>query len=316
MCKRSRNKRFRSGPSFATFIGALALILTSGSLSADWFGKDTPGERFRKAMKTREQMCASRKLVAGDTSCDILKLKPADPLETPEGRHAHSIRLPHQPATSVFVKGMTSEQYFSALCDRQAGEFILRTVKDVSGVMQMRPRQRATDYMMQHLYAMEDPFGSATEGDAAYSKLALVRPSRYRLIERQQGAQGAAIKVLKIIGEKPNYQKDSFEVLHEREGIEQSTRYGFTWRGLDVPNGREYGIAGSELIVIDTASGEVLAVRRGFMRTGGARNSFTGIWWFAGEICPKPTGRAEYYTYIFLTSVLKPVTPVGEANVK
>ena len=78
MRKRSRNKPFGSGSCLVIVLNALVLVLTSDALSAAWFAKETPGERFRKAMKTREQMCASRKLVAGDTSCDILKLTPAD----------------------------------------------------------------------------------------------------------------------------------------------------------------------------------------------------------------------------------------------
>ncbi|MGZ5095779.1 MAG: hypothetical protein ACXWCH_32085, partial [Burkholderiales bacterium] len=262
--KRSRNKRFRTAPPFATLASGLVLIFTIGPLSAAWFEKDTPGERFRKAMKTREQMCASRKLVVGDTSCDILKLKPADPLETPEGRYAHSIRLPHQTATNVFVKGMTSEQYFSILCARQAGEFISSVVKDVGGVVQMRPRERPTHYMLQHLYALEDPFGSVTEGDAGSSKHGLLRPSRYRFVDRPLDSYANTKEFIRLVGMNPDIEGDSFKDIREEKLAGAMAAYGFTWRGLDIPNGREHGIVGSELIVLNIGTGEVLAVRRGF----------------------------------------------------
>src|SRR4051794_36982068 len=65
MRKRSRNRPFGCGSCLVIVLNALMLVLTSDALSAAWFPKETPGERFRKAMKTREQMCASRKLVAG-----------------------------------------------------------------------------------------------------------------------------------------------------------------------------------------------------------------------------------------------------------
>jgi hypothetical protein len=84
---------------------------------------------------------------------------------------------------------------------------------------------------------------------------------------------------------------------------------------MKLPRARELGIAGSELIILDLQSGEVvalrrgfidLALRRGFIRTGDVGNSFTGVWWLGGHICPMPSGRPEYYSYAFLTKVLQP----------
>lgn len=46
------------------------------------------------------------------------------------------------------------------------------------------------------------------------------------------------------------------------------SRYGYTWRGIRRPHDRELGIVGGELIVMDMLSNEVLAVRRGFIRSG------------------------------------------------
>lgn len=83
------------------------------------------------------------------------------------------------------------------------------------------------------------------------------------------------------------------------------SKYGVTWRGISRPHDRELGIAGSELIVLNLETNEILAVRRGYKRTGGVRN-LTGIWWLTGQTCPKLTGRPDHW---FLRDVLKPVAP-------
>ena len=49
---------------------------------------------------------------------------------TPEGRFAHSIRIPNPVLKdSGYRWWMTSEQYFKHLCQAEAGEFIFRTVR-------------------------------------------------------------------------------------------------------------------------------------------------------------------------------------------
>jgi hypothetical protein len=53
---------------------------------------------------------------------------------------------------------------------------------------------------------------------------------------------------------------------------------------------------------MDVQQNEVLAVRRGFIRSGGVRN-LTGIWWFNGQICPK---KSPLTTSQFIQKVLKP----------
>ena len=52
--------------------------------------------------------CAKAKLKPNDTACDILKLTPADPLATEEGRFAHSIKIPNPgPEGSGYKPRMT-----------------------------------------------------------------------------------------------------------------------------------------------------------------------------------------------------------------
>lgn len=137
----------------------LVLVMVTGC-AASFFKEETVAERFNKAMKKLAERCAKEPPKRGDTTCDPLKLKPVDPLATEEGRFAQSIKIPNPvPEDSGYQPGMTTKEYFDHLCKNEAGEFIFKTVESVEGIMQMRPRTEATDYMLQHLYALEDPYG-------------------------------------------------------------------------------------------------------------------------------------------------------------
>ena len=140
-------------------VGGLVLILATGC-AAGWFKEETVSERFDAAMKKRAERCAKNPPKPGNTDCDILKLTPADPLATEEGRFAHSITIPNPvPEDSGYKPGMTTKEYFEHLCKTEAGEFIFKTVDNVEGIMQMRPRPLGTDDELHHLYALEDPYG-------------------------------------------------------------------------------------------------------------------------------------------------------------
>ncbi len=144
--------------------GGLVLGVATSSV-AGLFTEDTVAERFDKAMKKLAERCAKTSHKPGNTECDPLKLKPADPLATEEGRFAHSVKIPNPvPEDSGYKSEMTTKEYFEHLCRAEAGEFIFNTVENVEGIMQMRPRTEATDYMLQHLYALEDPYGE-THGE-------------------------------------------------------------------------------------------------------------------------------------------------------
>ncbi len=142
-------------------IFCIVALVGSLSVEAGLFGKEeTPGERFRKALKEIESACAKRALAPNEKCGEVAKLKPADPLATEEGRFAHSIRIPNPvPEDSGYKPGMTPEEYFNHLCKTEAGEFIYKTVENVEGIFMMRQRERATDIHLQHLYALEDPYG-------------------------------------------------------------------------------------------------------------------------------------------------------------
>jgi hypothetical protein len=135
-----------------------------GLLTAQGSFGETVAERFEQAMKKKAEYCATHKIQPNNRRCDILKLKPADPLATEEGRFAHSIKIPNPvPEDSGYKPGMTPEQYFDHLCKTEAGEFIYKTVEHVEGLYMMRPRKEATDDELSHLYALEDPYGHTTD---------------------------------------------------------------------------------------------------------------------------------------------------------
>jgi hypothetical protein len=302
------------------------------------FSKDeTVAERFDKAMKKLAERCEKNPPKRGDTTCDPLKLKPADPLATEEGRFAQSVKIPNPvPDDSGYKPGMTTKEYFDHLCKTEAGEVIFKTVEDVEGIYQMRPRVMATDYEMMHLYALEDPY-NAYENMSEESYVnprymdavkkrgySLFKPDQnYKFIETpipaslQNPADGA--KYLRYT--KPNTEKLVFEsgqymyprgqwppILEERVK-EPMSRYGYTWRGITRPHDRELGIVGGEVIVLDLQTKEVLAVRRGYAASGGKTlQTVAGIWWLGAAKCPATLSGVEHS---FIHKVLKPSKTVN-----
>jgi len=298
-------------------MGLLPIVLSACESTAE-----TPGERFQKAIEQEAKYCATHKIERGNTRCDITKLKPADPLATEEGRFAHSITIPNPlPDDSGYKSGMTPEQYFDHLCKTEAGEFIYKTVENVEGLYMMRPRKEATDYELQHLYALEDPYGH-TNGEATTGEYKFVSPNRYSYLERPtQPPRYNAITHRFAWEDKTDQQKlegyerfTGYDSRHlesmKKESVKQvQSRYGFTWRGITRPHDRELGIAGGELLVLNLETKEVLGVRRGYIRSGNIRN-LTGIWWLTGQACPAygyRNGRNKDFdfSYWFIGKVLK-----------
>ena len=307
------------------------LVLGLGGLliagcAASVFKKDeTPGQHFDRMMKEFAENCAKTKLRPNDRSCDRLKLKPADPLATEEGRFAHSLKIPNPvPEDSGYKPGMTPEQYFDHLCKTEAGEFIYKTIENLEGLYLMRPRKRVTDYEMEHLYRLEAPY-IEVHGEYDSPEEYFVQPhmgkyqflevpltklqdaSHYRRYYRDDNAHPGKQYQTAING------KAVFVpyVVAEAQTDTLKSKYGVTWRGITRPHDRELGIAGSELIVLNLETSEILAVRRGFKRTGGVRN-LTGVWWLAGQTCPKLSERPDHW---FIKDVLKP-TPNLELKEK
>lgn len=301
--------------------GLLGLLVVMGCATIAASTAETTGERFERAMKEIAAACASRKLAPNEVCGEVTKLKPADPLATPDGRFAHSIKIPNPvPTDSGYKPGMTPQEYFDHLCKTEAGEFIYRTVENIEGIYMLRPRKEASDYELQHLYALEDPYGQTTDEtykpEDSYVQPALGKyqflempfpetakesnSAKYRRYYRDPNAHpgrdyptavdGRFVRVPYIVTEKPV------------DGLQ--SRYGYTWRGIKRPHDRELGIAGGELIVLDVQTYEVLAMRRGFIRSGDVRNNLTGVWWLGGHVCPGVGGKRGH---LFIKEVLRPL---------
>lgn len=336
-----------TGWSRGLLVMGLGGVLIAGC-AAGLLNEETVAERFDQAMKKLAERCAKNPPKPGNTDCDPLKLKPADPLTTEEGRFAHSIKIPNPvPKDSGYKPGMTAQEYFDHLCKTEAGEFIFKTVEGVPGIMQMRPREHATDYMLQHLYLLEDPYGETygeefnmgpealkvgtiqssfvnpSYSDSVKGGYWLYKPDQnYKFLEKpiplhlQDPTDGA--KYLHYT--KPNTDKMIIEngrylypIGQEPKMIEErvkelKSRYGFTWRGIKRPDDRESGIAGGEVIVLDSHTSEVLAVRRGYLRTANIRETGGRVWWLGAQSCPSNRPGADT---AFIRKVLKPSKSVN-----
>jgi hypothetical protein len=300
---------------FVLMLGVLVGLLTAQGSFAE-----TPREHFEKAMKRLSDNCAKAKLRPGETGCDILKLKPADPLATEEGRFAHNIKIPNPvPEDSGYKPGMTPEQYFDHLCKTEAGEFIYKTVEHVEGLYMMRPRKEATDYELEHLYALEDPYGHEN-WEATDPGPAFVHPNGFKFLEmpitdRQEPPWRKDYVHSSVMVSPPpgattqrylGYDGRNLKSLEKAYDTSSKSQYGYTWRGITRPHDRKLGIAGSELIVLDLQSKDVLAIRRAYIRSGDVRNNLTGIRWMGGHVCSTNSTRL-FRTSEFIKGVLKPV---------
>ena len=299
----------------------IVIVLLSGQLLAECVSfAETPGERFQKVMKEMADLCQSKKLIATDSRCILPKMQPADPLATEEGRFAHSIKIPNPvPADSGYKPGMTPEQYFDHLCKTEAGEFIYKTVENVEGVYQMRPRH-PVNYEANHLYALEDTYGGPEGGsDAEYT---FVQPGRYQYFETSDLARKelrsnkefrhpsyvidpeAGAKVVLYFG----YDGHDLKSMQKKYSGALESRYGYTRRGITRPHDRELGISGSELVAVDLKTHEVLAVHRGYAKFEiDEQFGTSGFHWT--QRCPVPkTNMGGGARLQFLLKVLKPAS--------
>jgi hypothetical protein len=243
-----------------------------------------------------------------------------------------SPKWPEAPAESGYKEGMSAKDYFDHLCATEAGEFIYKTVENVEGIYQMRPREHVTDKMLMERYFLEDPYGHLESEvneiqkgyvnprymDAVKGGYVLYKPDQnYKFLEKpipvhlQDTRDGARYlrytrpNTDKLVVEdgKHLYPRNAQPKLIEERVIEIKSRYGFAWRGIERPHDRELGIAGGELIVLDLQANEILAIRRGFLISGKTRETPQGIWWLGAHSCPS---NLPGVTKKFLHQVLKP----------
>jgi hypothetical protein len=292
-----------------TFIG---LLIASTSFA------ETVAERFEKAMKKKAEYCATHKIDPANRRCDITRLKPADPLATEEGRFAHAIKIPNPvPADSGYTPGMTSEQYFDHLCKTEAGEFIYKMVENVEGVYQVRPRPPIT-YEANHLYALEDPYGGPYGSNQP--EIWFVGPTRYRFFESTDLMRRASWELKEFthpsyfsvpspesrVARYFGYDGREQKTMQKEYDTRRKSRYGYTWRGISRPSDREMGVAGSELIVLDLMTDEVLGVHRGYARFDIDENGVGTVAMQWRRRCPTGSNMGGGARLSFILKVLTP----------
>jgi hypothetical protein len=222
---------------------------------------------------------------------------PAQWLDTPEGRFAHSIRLPDSiPKTVPFdfnrarlrsaLPGSPSvaRQYWEHLCATEAGSFILKTVDNVEGFAFLRPVGGMSEQELRDRWKKEAPKLQSDYGwryDPLGEAIGYVNPPHYTYLYVEYPDPEKAGAFWKLSG----YVSRQREFTVEREPAPTS-RYAVTWRGIHRPKDREYLISGYEWIVLDRSNGDVLAVFRDFGITGFTRNEKDGIYWLNAGYCP------------------------------
>ncbi len=253
------------GQSLARVALRVAALLAIGTPLAF---AETPGEYFRNYMAKRDAECKELQLGPympadepplsprrGNHSCHSLFLKPWWENLDDAGKFAHSIKLPppHDKLPDVYKPGMSPREYFDALCAAQAGEFIFKTVSDIEGIVELRPRMRESTLMDRHLTAFEDP-ATFTLWQHNASKT-LPDSGVFQFIETTQN--GRKVRVHRSATLR--------DVDRKVEAIsEYSSPIGFVWRGINDQRQLELGVAGGELIILNFSTQEILGVKRGF----------------------------------------------------
>jgi len=251
---------------------------------------------------------------------------PAQWLDTPEGRFAHSIRLPESIPTTVpfdfgkarmraLVPGSqgVARQYWEHLCATEAGSFILKTVEKVEGFAFLRAVGGMSEQELRDRWKKEAPALQSDYGwryDPLRQGWGYVNPPHATYVYVEYPDPERSDSFLKLSG----FVDRQRDFMVERVPSPTS-KYAVTWRGVHRLRDREYLISGYEWIVLDRDSGEVLAVFRDFGITGFTSNEKDGIYWLnAGRCAFRRTvfGRTSGVDApVWIPRVLKPSTYPG-----
>jgi hypothetical protein len=253
-----------------------------------------------------------------NTRCDVYKLRRQENPEYWPYPNVPPPKLPPAYKDSGYKPWMTSKQYFEHLCKTEAGEFIYRTVENVEGIYQIRPRKRERDEAQHDRFVLEDPV-NYSDWEANNPEAFFVRPSRYAFFETASsigtpevpGARYHRFTWVKTVTAGAGYKH---EILAQEKVSEIQSRYGYAWRGIFRPRDRELGIAGGELIVLDLRTNEVLAIQRGFIQRWDAQTGLSKLLSTGRGLCPS-NGRRLFKTVEFLLTVLRPVNWMAEKEV-
>ena len=282
-------------------------------------------EEFGEVYGAKEYLHCALTRPPGDTYCERHRLKRrSEPEYWPHGAKPN-LKLPEPPRQSVYRTGMMPKEYFDALCKAEAGEFIYKTVENVEGIYQIRPRNRVSDYELRDRNVMEDPYGY-TDWEAEKPGALFVSPPfrGYLFFERPKvhpiTKQWVDLRIEHHSGYVGRREGDKLiqKPMVVEEGIHLRSSYGFTWRGIKRPFDRENGIAGGELVVVDLRANEILGLRRGFIHAD-IKNRDYKVNWENLTVCPNLQDRPGWpkdsdFTYWFVSKVpqARKRTPIGQ----
>lgn len=266
----------------------------------EWFGEYYDPKKYYECRKD---------LSFADMRCEKYRLvRRPEPEYWPYAGKVPPVQWPEAPKASVYRRGMKPQEYFDALCKAEAGEFIYKTVENVDGIYQIRPRNIASDYALRDRYVMEDPYGY-TDQEASDPELTFVGPNLFKYLETPRlrharfgiHSSGADRGVRHesffidsprnaIVARYAGFNQKDFKSMTRTFDEKIDSRYGYTWRGIKRENDRELGIAGGETIVVDLRTNEVIAMWRGFAQNRATTVPGPTISWESAPACPVPSG--------------------------
>jgi hypothetical protein len=213
---------------------------------------------------------------------------PAEWVSTPEGKFAHSIRIPNPvPKDSGYRAGMSGKEYFDHLCKTEAGEFIYSKAQSIDGLYFMRPPKRPSDDELMDRYKLEAPeiqrlFQLMKDSPSVRARLFMSPPWRkYRFVEElAQDRPGNQTFVRSTLG------PEGAKAATVDYASELLSRFGLTWRGIRRGNDRENAISGGEWIVVDLSTSTAIATMRTYGISPRASNTPDQIWWLSASQCP------------------------------
>jgi len=284
------------------------------------------GESYDPVKYLKCRMEDLEKSYVSNTACDRFRLRRVENPEYWPNPDVPKPKWPDAPNPPVYREGMTSEEYFKALCEKEAGEFIYKTVENVEGIYQIRPKNYINDSgTSSDVYVNDAPYvGSMGLGGYKDTiEFSFVRPGRYSFFEnsithhRQQYPVGKKTSqsnrddsyfnntsLGETIALYTGFDGNDYTSMRVKYSSHLQSRYGFTWREIKRDHDRDLEIAGSEFAVIDLQTGEVLAIKRGFARREQLSNAPRGIRIWA-QLCPRPS--QKHHILSFIEQVLKPV---------
>lgn len=206
-----------------------------------------------------------------------------------------------------FIHRALGDVYFDYLCKHEAGEFIYRTVDNVEGILQMRPRDGSKDYFDRMAMGdiPEDPWGH-TNWEAQKPETLFVNPpwSNYQYFEQHISAGEDVPRWDRGKTEQRTVEPNArfkryfgFEHLRNLPMFvdrvrEARSSYGYSWESKQSFLHQVFNIHPGEIRVIELKSQEVLGRRIGFYRTRPMR------------ICPSK--KEETLVYEFVSKVARP----------